>query len=485
MHPAETEGVAPPLWAAILPVFCLVALLALSIHLFGADAVDGANQIALMASAAVAAVVALHLGYSWQTIEQAIVHSISITLGAILILLVVGALIGTWILGGVVPTLIYYGLSIAHPAYFYGAACVVCAFVSLSIGSSWTTAGTVGVAFIGIAQGLDLSPAIAAGAVISGSYFGDKMSPLSDTTNLAAAVTQADLFAHIRNMIWTTGPSIALALALFFMIGIGSVPDTPDISAIQRTLSGEFRIGWPMLLPLAAVLGLAAARIPALPTLVIGAVIGAAFALLFQPEAVARYGARLGGGEHMIKAVWVAFFDGYTAATGHPQVDDLLSRGGMSSMLTTVWLIMSAMTFGGVMERAGLLSRLLAVVVSRLRRTGSLILTTVLACVGVNLAAADQYMSVVIPARILAPVYARFGLAPTALSRTLEDSGTLTSPLVPWNTCGAFMAGTLGVATLDYLPFAFFNLINPLIAVLFGYLGVRVARLAPPAMQTV
>lgn len=475
----------PPFWVALVPVLGLVVLLVISIRLFGADSASGANQVALMGGAVVAALVAVARGHSWREIEVAILHSIGLTMGAILILIAVGALIGTWILGGVVPTLIHFGLAVLDPDFFYFATCAICALVSLSIGSSWTTAGTVGVAFIGIAQGFGLSPAVTAGAVISGAYFGDKMSPLSDTTNLAAAVGGADLFAHIRNMAWTTGPSLVIALTIFAILGSGSTAvDLSAVAAIQQVMADNFTIHWVMLVPLFAVLALAALRMPALPTIIMGAILGAVAAILFQGEAVARYGALLGGDHAAWRAIWTAFFDGYVVETGNADVDGLLSRGGMAAMLPTVWLIISAMVFGGIMEHTGMLGSLLAGIIKRLRRVGSLIVTTVLACIGTNLVAAEQYMSIAIPARMLAPVYERFGLAPTALSRTIEDSGTLTSPLVPWNTCGAFMAATLGVATLEYLPFAFLNLINPLIAIIFGYTGIAIARLAPaPAKQ--
>ncbi len=473
------EGL-PPFWLALIPVIGLVGLLVVSIRLYGADSAYGPNQVALTGGAVIAAVVALLRGHSWDEIEAAILHSIGLTMKAILILIAVGALIGTWILGGIVPTLIHFGLSVLDPSFFYVATCAICAIVSLSIGSSWTTAGTVGVAFIGIAQGFDLSPAITAGAVISGAYFGDKMSPLSDTTNLAAAVAGADLFAHIRNMAWTTGPSLIIAFVLYAILGYGSAAaDLSAVEGIQAVMAENFTIHWAMVLPLFIVLGLAAMRMPALPTVIIGALLGAVTAVLFQGEAVARFAALLGDDRSAVRAVWTSFFDGFLAETGNAEVDNLLSRGGMSSMLPTVWLIISAMVFGGIMEHTGMLVSLLNGIILRLKRAGSLILTTVLACIGTNLVAAEQYMSIAIPARMLAPIYERFGLAPTALSRTIEDSGTLTSPLVPWNTCGAFMAATLGVATLEYLPFAFLNLVNPVIAVLFGYLGVKVARLAP------
>lgn len=471
----------PTLAQALVPIIVLVALLASSVALYGDGSSGGPNQIALMLAAGAGAIVASRNGYSWKEIQDGIVHGISLSMGAILILLVVGSVIGTWILAGVVPTMIYYGLQLLSPAVFYAAACAICALVALATGSSWTTAGTVGVALVGIATAQNLHLGLAAGAIISGAYFGDKMSPLSDTTNLAPAMAGTDLFTHIRHMVWTTAPSIVIALILFAIAGF--VMPTPtggaaELTAILDTLNGQFAIGPHLLLPVALVIGLVIKRVPALPALAIGALTGCVFAVLFQRETVLTFvgDAELSSGIALVKGAWTALFDGFTLESGNAALDELLSRGGMSSMLSTVWLILAAMTFGGVMESTGLLQRVAASILSLVRGTGSLIAATLGTSIGANIIASDQYIAIVVPGRMFRAEFARRGLAPKNLSRSLEDAGTLTSPLVPWNTCGAFMASTLGVATVAYAPFAFFNLINPLVALIYGFTGFTIER---------
>jgi len=483
----EESPRSPSLLQSLIPVIFLVGLLAASVYLFGDSSSGGPNQIALVLAAAVAAVVGAVNGYPWKTMEKGIVHGISLSLGAVLILLVVGSLIGTWILAGIVPTMIYYGLSMLSPALFFAAACLICSLVSLATGSSWTTAGTIGVALIGIAIAQNLNPGLAAGAIISGAYFGDKMSPLSDTTNLAPAMAGTDLFTHIRHMVWTTVPSILLALALFAAIGIfmDAPRDTGSLRAIQDALAGRFVIGWYLLLPLLLVLGLVVRRVPALPALLIGAMTGAVFAVLFQPEAVLAYAASDGlpRWTALVKGAWMALFDGYVSESGNEALDSLLSRGGMSSMLSTVWLILAAMTFGAVMETTGMLQRIAAAILGAVRGTGSLIAATLATAFGMNVLASDQYIAIVLPGRMFRAEYARRGLHPKNLSRSLEDAGTMTSALVPWNTCGAFMAQTLGVATFAYAPFAFFNLINPFVAAIYGFTGFTIDPADPETAE--
>ena len=466
---------------ALGPLGLLIGLLAGSVHLFGDASSSGPNQVALMLAAAAAATAGLVRGHTWAAIEQGIRRSIAVSTGAILILLVVGALIGTWMLAGVVPTMIYYGLLVLSPAAFYATACVICALVSVATGSSWTTAGTIGIALVGIAaaQGLDLG--LAAGAVISGAYFGDKMSALSDTTNLAPAVAGTDLFTHIRHMVWTTGPSMAAALVLFAAAGlVAPVPaGTAEIAAVLEALEGRYAIGPHLLIPMALVLVLVLRRVPALPALLVGALAGAVFAALFQSDATVAFAAApdLPRPLAVVKGCWTALFDGFTLDSGNAVLDDLLSRGGMSSMLPTVWLIMSAMTFGGAMESTGQLEALARRILRLARSAGSLILATLVTAFGTNVVTSDQYISIVLPGRMFRAEYDRRGLAPRNLSRALEDGGTITSVLIPWNTCGAYMAGTLGVATLTYLPFCFFNLINPLVAAFYGWAGISIVKL--------
>lgn len=459
----------------------LISMLAASVYLYGADSSYGANQIALLLSAGAAVIVGLKNGQRWEELEAGIVHSISVSMGAVLILLAVGSLIGTWILCGTVPTLIYYGLEILNPTIFYAAACIICSIVALSTGSSWTTAGTLGVALMGVATGLGLSSAITAGAIISGAYFGDKMSPLSDTTNLAPAVAGSDLFSHIRHMTWTTMPSLALAITLFAVLGFAAHPaeEATQLGGPLSTLHQTFNLGWYLLIPLAVVMTLAWRRWPAFPTMMIGALLGGLFAVIFQPEAVTRLAgdSSLSTPMALISGTWKALFDGYVSNTGVATVDELLSRGGMSSMLNTVWLIMCAMTFGGAMEKAGLLERLVRDALHLAKSTGSLIAATLGTCVATNVLAADQYIAIVLPGRLYREEFQRRNLAPVNLSRAIEDAGTITSALIPWNTCGAYMAATLGVATFSYAPFAFFNLINPIMAAVYAYLGLKILPL--------
>lgn len=471
----------PSMLDALIPVVSLIIMLAASVYLYGADSSYGANQIALLLGAGIATIIGMKNGYGWKTIEEGITHGISISLGAMLILLSVGSLIATWILSGTVPTLIYYGLQILHPSIFYPAATIICALVGLSIGSSWTVAGTLGIALIGVASAMGLSPAITAGAIISGAYFGDKMSPLSDTTNLAPAVAGSELFHHIRHMMWTTVPSLILALVGFTIIGLVQTPDgqLQDFGNISEVLASQFEIGWYLLIPLFLVIYMAWMKMPAFPTMMVGALVGGIFAVIFNPEQVIQMAARddISRPMALLSGVWTSLFAGFVADTGNAAVDDLLSRGGMASMLNTIWLILCAMTYGAVLECTGMLKKLLTAALKMAHSTGSLIMTTLLTCIGANIIAADQYIAIVLPGRLYRLEFHRRKLAPVNLSRALEDAGTITSPLIPWNTCGAYMAGTLGVPTLVYLPYCLFNLINPVLAAGYAFAGFKIEPL--------
>ena len=469
----------PSMLQALLPIIALILLLSASVYLYKDDSSYGPNQIALLLSAGIGVAIGLKNGFRWKELEKGIVHGISLALGAMLILLVVGSLIGTWILSGVVPTMIYYGLKILNPTYFYPLAAIICSIVAISTGSSWTTASTVGIALIGIAGALNLSLAITAGAIISGSYFGDKLSPLSDTTNLAPAMAGTDLITHIRHMLWTTIPSMAISVILYLIIGLfyGSSGEIQSLDPIFNALDSSFNIGWYLLIPPAIVLALLAKKMPALPGLMIGALVGGVFAVIFQQDTIIRF---VGETDHskgwvLIQGFWTAMYNGYVASSGNAAIDELLSRGGMANMLNTVWLVMSAMTFGGVRETTGILQRIADRILGFAKSTGSLIASTVGTSIGMNIIASDQYISIVIPGRMYREEFERRKLAAKNLSRTLEDAGTLTSPMVPWNTCGAFMAQALGVPTLAYLPFCFLGFLNPLIAVIYGYTGFTIA----------
>ena len=471
----------PSLIDALIPIVSLILMLGLSVKLFGADSSSGPNQIVLTIGAAIAAIVAIRNGYRWAGIQEAIIAGIGTAMGAIMILLSVGALIGTWLMSGTVPSLIFYGLELLNPQVFYAAACLICAIASLTTGSSWTVAGTLGVALIGVSMGLGLSPAISAGAIISGAYFGDKMSPLSDTTNLAPAVVGTDLFTHIRHMAWTTFPSFLIALVLFTAVGFGgdAGADSATLGELKTTLDSVFNITPWSLLPLAVVFFMAYKKLPPMPTILFGALLGGVLAVITQPETVLAFAdsPHLPKWMAMTKGVWLALANGFVSNTGNSGIDDLLTRGGMSSMLVTIWLVVTAMAFGAVLEHAGMLMRLIESALKAAKSTGSLVLTVVLSCIGINIIAADQYISIVLPGKMYKAEFEKRNLDSRNLSRIIEDSGTLTSPLVPWNTCGAYMAATLGVATLAYLPFVFFNLINPVVSVIYGYTGFTIRKI--------
>jgi len=474
---------APSFLDASIPLLVLVFLLSLSVFLYGSDSSYGANQIALFVAAFVGVVIGLKNGYGWAEIEQAMVKGISLSLGALLILFSVGALIGTWLLAGTVPSLIYYGLQLLDPSWFYAASCLLCAVVALSIGSSWTTAATIGVALIGVASGLGMSPAVTAGAIVSGAYFGDKMSPVSETTNLAPAVAGSNLFDHIRHMTWTTIPSLVMALIIFAVMGFNAdaAADDSQIRAISDALQQHFSISPLMLVPLLVLMAMAVKKVPAFPTVFIGALLGGIWAVLFQPELVAKMAdPQLNGVLATLKVVWTTLHGGFVIETQNAELDKLLNGGGMVKMLNTCWLIFSAMMFGAVLEHIGLLRKFVEAILHKAHSTGSLIISTIATCIATNILTADQYMSIVMPGRMFKEEYERRGLAPVNLSRTLEDGGTITSPLIPWNTCGAYMHGVLNVNPLDYAMYAFFNLINPVLAVIYAYMGIKVLKLTPP-----
>ena len=453
-----------------------LALLTASVALFGSDSSAGANQIALVCGAVIATAVGIKNGHRWKAVEQVIVGGIGTAMPAILILLSVGSLIGAWILSGTVPTMIYYGLLVLDPGFFYAACCLLCAITALAIGSSWTVAGTLGIALVAIAAAMGQSVEITAGAIISGAYFGDKMSPLSDTTNLAPAVTGIDIFTHIRHMTWTTAPSLAVALTIFALIGGSSEGgQASDLEATLTLLEAHFDISALHLAPVALVIGLAVRKTPAVAAILAGALAGVLFALAFQRPAILAMGSGEGAGA-IARVLWTVLFDGYAASTGDAKLDSLLSRGGMSSMLTTVWLVIAAMAFGAALEKAGILQVLVRGLAKLGRSTGSLIAASGGTCVGINVLAADQFMSIVLTGRMFRDEYLRRGLHEKNLARVLEDTGTITSPLVPWNTCGAYMAATLGVPTLAYLPFCFFNLVNPLVSMAYGATGFKIER---------
>ncbi|MBM88764.1 MAG: Na+/H+ antiporter NhaC [Gammaproteobacteria bacterium] len=477
LEPGSCNSAPPTVFQAFVPISVLICLLSFSVFLFGEDASSGPNQIALCSGAAVAALVGWRNGQTWIQIENSIVTGITVAIKPLLVLFCVGSLIGSWIMAGTVPTMIYYSLLILNPSIFYAASCVICALIALSIGSSWTVAGTIGIALIGASASLGLSPEITAGAIISGAYFGDKMSPLSDTTNLAPAVAGTDLFTHIGHMTWTTIPSILIALILFTFAGLNtdSTNSTSDLQITLNLLTENFTINLIMLLPVIVLLVMANKKFPPIPTILAGTFLGIIIALIFQQPAIINL-----AGEApnvffaLFKGAWYTLFDGFVLSSGNQTLDSLMTRGGMSSMLSVTWLVLCAMIFGAVMEHTGLLRCLVEYAISFVSSTGSLIATTIATCIGSNIITSDQYISVVLPGRMYKLEYEKRHLDMKNLSRTLEDAGTITSPLIPWNTCGAYMAGTLGVATFAYLPYCFFNLINPVVAIIYGFLNFKI-----------
>lgn len=470
------------LWAAWLPVVVLIALLAINVSIFADDATFGSNQIALWLAAMVAGVVGRLHRVGFDRMAEGIARSVHSAMSAILILLVIGSLIGTWMISGVVPGMVWLGLKLLTPEYFLFAAACVAAIVSLASGSSWSTVATVGVASLGVAKALGVSEAWAAGAVISGAYFGDKISPLSDTTNLAAAMAEVPLFVHIRHMLWTTVPSMSIALAVYLAVGWTSetqvVSDRAD--ALLLAIDEKFWLSpWLAAVPL-SVFGLVLCRVHALAALLVGTLLGGVFAIVFQPGVVQEIAAASGFEGSYLRQAYIVVIETMankvTLDSSNELANELLQGKGMSGMLNTVWLIICAMSFGGVMEACGLLQRITQSLMQLANSTGSLIATTAGSCMFLNLTASDQYLAIVVPGRMFRKAYADRGLAGQNLSRTLEDSGTVTSVLVPWNTCGAFQAGTLDVATLAFAPFCLFNWISPLMTIAFGFLGIGIAK---------
>lgn len=471
----------PSLFIAILPILLLVILLTTNVVLFD-DVLDGPNQIALLLAAAVGVTIAHNLGLTWDAVNHRIIKTIGSAMPSILILLLIGSLAGTWLVSGVVPVMVYYGLDIISPKLFLFTAVVVCSIVSTVTGSSWSTIATIGVAMLGIGKALGFNEALVAGAIVSGAYFGDKISPLSDTTNLAPAMAGTDLFTHIRYMLYTTVPSMTLTLIIFLIIGFGYdyQSNAVDVSLVQNAIAASFNTTPLLFLVPIILFTIIVLKVPALPSLLIGTLLGGIFAIIFQPDIIKQLGQSANYAESSYKSVMQAMFGNVSIHTSSNTVNELLSTSGMKGMLNTVWLILTAMIFGGVMEAGGLLERITKPIMERAKTTGSLVGSTVLTCLFFNTTASDQYISIVVPGRMFKNSYAKKGLKPELLSRTLEDSGTMTSVLIPWNTCGATQAKVLGVPTVAYLPFAFFNLISPLMTILVAYLNFKIRRIDPP-----
>lgn len=541
MSSAEPKPASPALWHALLPIVVLIGLLGLNVYLYGADSSYGPNQIALMLAAAVAGVMGALRRIPIAEMLDGVKKSINSTLVAMLILLLIGSLAGTWMVSGIVPAMIYYGLDVLNPKIFLFASTIVCAIVSVVTGSSWSTVATVGIALLGIGSALGVSEAMAAGAVISGAYFGDKISPLSDTTNLAAAMAGTELFTHIRHMLWTTVPSFCIALGLYLAIGLTAEPELANSGTelLKQEIANRFNLNPLIFVVPLLVLVMVFMKIDAVVALFVGAVAGGLVAIMFQPAMVTNIAgidevpvsvAADGTPSKETKPVsyaqraYVAFTNSMAFETraissdrqseleeqvaefeaelkakkalGDPNATypdiqvpldkakaeiaaaKLLKGKGMIGMLNTIWLIITAMCFGGIMEGCGLLQRITQPLVNFARSTGSLIATTAGSCLFTNLTASDQYLSIVVPGRMFRETYRERGLAPENLSRTLEDAGTVTSVLIPWNTCGAAQQAVLGVSVFLFAPYCFFNIISPVLTVMFAFVGFKIAKLS-------
>jgi NhaC family Na+:H+ antiporter len=468
------------IWEALIPVVVLIALLAYNVYVFGDDALSGSNQFILLIGGAVAAIVGYFNDVEYKTMLDEVGNNFRSTAGAILILLFVGALAGTWLISGIIPSMIYYGLQILSPAIFLPATVIICAVISIATGSSWTTSATVGIALIGIGKAIGFDLGMVAGAVLSGAYFGDKMSPLSDTTNLAPAMAGSDLFTHIRYMAYTTVPTIIVTIIIFTIIGLTQeTTGDADTAAMLSSIKESFNITPLIFIVPAVVIALIVRKTRPLVALMVGTLLGGLFAIIFQPDIVAKIaGAETLSFESAYKGVMTAMTVDTAVETSNAELNDLFSAGGMSGMLGTIWLIMCAMVFGGIMDGIGALARISQALLNMTESIFGLFASTVASCLALNLTASDQYLAIVVPGKMFSKAYEERGLAPENLSRTLEDSGTVTSVLVPWNTCGAYQSGVLGVSVFDYALYAIFNWLSPFTTLLFAALRIKIKMLA-------
>ena len=444
----------PSLAASLIIVGYLIISMAAAIFYL-----DQKLHVTMLTAFGVAVLVLTIEKCPYSKVEEAILEGSKLAVPTILILYSIGCLMGAWIASGTVPMIIYWGLKLINPSIFLVTACLACVITSLATGSSWSTIGTVGVALIGVGMGLEINPAMTAGAIVSGAAFGDKMSPLSDTTNVAPAVAEGDLFDHIKAMVYTAGPGIVIALVAFFVLGMkhGGSADTETVSAILAALESQFHLNIITLIPPVLVIMLAVMKKPALPTLLISGIVAAAIAIFMQGET--------------LPSIANIMENGYVSETGFADIDSLLSRGGLFSMNYTSSLTIIVMVYGSLLEKLGVLEVVLEKLKVLTRTVGSLVCTTVVTAILVNLITASQYMSIVLPGRMFVSEYKKKDMLPQTLSRTLEDSGTVTSLLIPWNLCGSFASTTLGVSCIAYLPFSVFNWIVPIIAIIYGFTG--------------
>jgi NhaC family Na+:H+ antiporter len=472
---------------SLIPIVLLIILLSINAIVFGDGAIEGANQFSLLVAAAIGGIIALRHGKTWDDLQKGFVESIGTAMPSMLILLLIGSLAGTWMISGVVPAMIYYGLEFLNPKLFLMLSVLICAIVSVVSGSSWSTIATIGVALLGVGNAMEYNNALVAGAIISGAYFGDKISPLSDTTNLASAMAGVDLFVHIRYMLYTTIPSILLTLLIFLAIGFSKQGElNPEsIREVQAAIKESFTITpWLFLVPILLFV-IISKKVAALPAIFAGTLIGGVFAIIFQPQIIHQISGNSSFLEASYHTVMQSIFTDVSIPVQNETIKDLLSTGGMAGMLNTIWLILTAMVFSGIIETAGILHKITETMLKAVHSQGSLVTTTVASCGFLNLTASDQYISIVVTGRMFSESYKDQNLKPEVLSRTLEDSGTVTSVLVPWNTCGAAQAGALGVATVAFAPFCFFNIISPIMTIAMTYFNIKIRKLSDSPKESV
>ena len=464
---------------SFIPLVVLVTLLALTIKLFGADAIAGGSQLSLLTASAVCTAMAIVIyGRKWADLEQSVINNMRSATPALLILLLIGAIAGTWMASGIIPTLIYYGLKILHPTFFLPASCLICATISLLTGSSWTTIATIGVALMGIGRALGFEDGWIAGAIISGAYFGDKISVMSDTTVLASSTTEVPIFTHIKYMLLTTIPSLVIALAVFTFVGLNATTSSAaDMMAIEEGLLSTFNISpWLVVVPILTGL-LIAKRLPAIVTLFASAFMAAIAMVIAQPEIILEIaGADSSSAMSSLKAIIIAATTSNSVETGNELLNNLVATKGMGGMMSTIWLIICAMCFGGVMYGSGMLSAITQIFLRVTRRTVSVVSSTVGSGIFFNLVTGDQYISIILTGNLFRKLYDERDLEHRLLSRSIEDSATITSVLIPWNSCGMTQSTVLGVATLTYMPYCIFNIVSPLMSVAMAAIGYKIFK---------
>ena len=464
---------------ALTPLLLLIILLGINVFYFGDASLDGSNQFILLIGGFLAALVGFYQKVSYEDMMDAVSNNLKSTSGSLLILLMVGALSGSWLISGIIPSMIFYGIKILNPTVFLAASVVICALISVATGSSWTTSATVGIALIGVGNAMGVPVGMTAGAIISGAYFGDKMSPLSDTTNLAPVMAGGELFSHIRYMTYTTIPSIAITLIVFIVLSLGlEVNGAVETESLNAAIQERFFISPILFIVPVLVVLMIVKKTPPLIALLTGTLLGGVVALVFQPNLVASItGANSLNFENGYKGILTAFTTNVSISTSNEALNDLFNSGGMAGMLGTIWLIVCAMVFGGVMEAIGALNRITQSLLSLAQSTFGLFASTVASCLAINLTASDQYLAIVVPGKMFSKAYKDRGLAPENLSRTLEDSGTVTSALIPWNTCGAYHSSVLGVPVFEYFIFAVFNYVSPFVTLTFAALNIKIKQL--------